>query len=64
VLFLTRWFGVTGSDAERNIEREKSEIEQIVELSLLLQEKSAAKQKRPLAGCGKTQAEDLLNTPC
>ena len=48
MLFLTRLFGVTGDDAERNLEREKSEIAQIVELSLLLQKKSALKQKRPL----------------
>jgi len=35
MLFLTRWFGVTGSDAERNLAREKSEIEEIVEMTLL-----------------------------
>src|SRR2546421_5881187 len=29
MLFLTRWFGVTGSDAERNLDKEKSEIEEI-----------------------------------
>jgi hypothetical protein len=48
MLFLTRWFGVTGSDADRNLVREKAEIEEIVELSLLLQAKSAAKQHRPI----------------
>ena len=48
MLFLTRWFGVTASDADRNLDREKAEIEEITELSLLLQEKSAAKQNRPL----------------
>jgi hypothetical protein len=48
MLFLTRHFGVTGSDADRDPAREKAEIEEIVELSLLMQEKSAAKQNRPL----------------
>jgi hypothetical protein len=48
MLFLTRWFGVTGSDVDRNLDREKAEIEEIVELSLLLQAKSAAKQHRPI----------------
>jgi hypothetical protein len=48
MLFLTRCFGVTASDADRNLDREKAEIEEIVELSLLLQENSAAKQNRPL----------------
>jgi hypothetical protein len=48
MLFLTRWFGVTGSDAERDLVREKFEIEQIVEKSLLMQANAAAKQHRPL----------------
>jgi hypothetical protein len=48
MLFLTRWFGVTASDADRNLDREKAEIEEITERSLLLQENSAAKQNRPL----------------
>src|SRR5882724_7967855 len=48
MLFLTRWFGVTGSDAERSLAREKSEIEEIVEKSLLMQAKAAAQQRRPL----------------
>jgi hypothetical protein len=48
MLFLTRWFGVTATDADRNRDREKAEIEKITELSLLLQENSAAKQNRPL----------------
>jgi hypothetical protein len=39
---------VTGSDAERDLVREKSEIEQIMELSLLMQANAAAKQRRPL----------------
>jgi hypothetical protein len=49
MLFLTRWFGVTGSDAERDLATEKSVIEQIVEKVLLLQKNSAAQQKRSLA---------------
>src|SRR6266852_1654186 len=48
MLFLTRWFGVTGSDAERSLAREQSDIEEIVERSLLLQANAAAKQRRPL----------------
>jgi hypothetical protein len=51
MLFVTRWFGVTGSDSERDLAREKSEIEQIMERSLLMQANAAAKQHRPLA-CG------------
>jgi hypothetical protein len=49
MLLLTRWFGVTGSDKERNLAREQSDIEQITERSLLLQANAAAKQHRPLA---------------
>ncbi len=49
MLFMTRWFGVTGSDAERDLAREQSDIEEITERSLLLQTNSAAKQRRPLA---------------
>jgi hypothetical protein len=49
MLFMTRWFGVTGSDSERDLAREKSEIEQIMERSLLMQANAAAKQHRPLA---------------
>jgi hypothetical protein len=49
MLFLTRWFGVTGSDADRNLAREQADIEEITRTSLLLQANSAAKQHRPLA---------------
>ena len=49
MLFVTRWFGVTGSDAERDPIREHSVIEEIVQKSLLLQEKSAARQHRSIA---------------
>ncbi len=48
MLFLTRWFGVTGRDAERNLGAEQACIEEIVEKSLLLQPKAAAQQHRPL----------------
>jgi hypothetical protein len=48
MLFLTRWFGVTGSDAERNLAREQSDIEEIIERSLLMQASAAARQHRPL----------------
>jgi hypothetical protein len=49
MLFLTRWFGVTGSDADRDLAREKIEIEEIIELSLQMQANAAAKQHRSLA---------------
>ncbi len=48
MLFQTRWFGVTASGAERATVREKAEIEEIIEKSLLLQAKSAAQQHRPI----------------
>ena len=48
MLFLTRWFGVTSSDTERDPIREQSVIEEIVQQSLLLQAKSAAQQHRPI----------------
>lgn len=48
MLFMTRWFGVTSSDADRDIAREQAEIDQIVEKVLLLQSNSAVQQRRPL----------------
>jgi hypothetical protein len=48
VLFMTRWFGVTGSDMERSLVRETSDIEEIVKNVLLLQATAAANQHRPL----------------
>ena len=48
MLFLTRWFGVTGSDAERDPDKEKSEIEEITAKVLLMQSHAAADQHRPL----------------
>ena len=49
MLFLTKWFGVTGSDADRDLAREHSDIEEITERSLLLQSNAATKQHRQLA---------------
>ena len=48
MLFLTRWFGVTGSEAERDLAAEPARIDEITRSVLLLQAKSAAQQKRPL----------------
>jgi len=48
MLFLTRWFGVTGSDAERNLAREQSDIKEITERVLLMQANAAAQQRQPL----------------
>ena len=49
MFFFTRSFGVTFSDADRNLAGEKADIEEITRRSLLLQANSAAKQHRPLA---------------
>jgi hypothetical protein len=66
MLFLTKWFGVTGSDADRDLAREHSDIEEITQRSLLLQANAAAKQHRQLARgthakgvCAKAQFEVL-----
>jgi catalase len=48
MLFVTKWFGVTGSAEERNLATENSVIDEIVEKVLLLQKNSASQQKRPL----------------
>jgi hypothetical protein len=48
MLFLTRWFGVTGSDTERSLAREQADIEEITKRSLLVQANAAANQHRPL----------------
>src|SRR5271156_3092718 len=48
MLFLTRCFGVTGSDAERDPGGEQAIIDEITQRVLLLQAKSAAQQNRPL----------------
>jgi len=49
MLWLTRWFGMTGSDSERNLAREQSDIDEIVRTTLLVQAAAAAQQHRPLA---------------
>jgi len=48
MLFLTRYFGVTGSDAERSVINEQAIIEAIVERVLVMQAKAAAQQHRSL----------------
>jgi len=48
MLFLTRCFGVTGSDAERDPGGEQAVIDEITKRVLVLQAKSAAQQNRPL----------------
>jgi hypothetical protein len=57
MVFLTGWFGVTESDADRNLAREKADIEAIVEKSLLMQANAAAKQQRSL--CRGTHAKGV-----
>jgi hypothetical protein len=57
MLFVTRWFGVTANDADRDPAREKLEIEEIVEKSLLMQKKAADQQHRPL--CRGTHAKGI-----
>ncbi len=46
--FLTRWFGVTASDAERSSAREQSDVKEITERVLLMQANAAAQQRCPL----------------
>jgi catalase len=47
--YLTKLFGVTFSDADRNLAREPADIEEITQRSLMLQANSAAEQHRTLA---------------
>jgi hypothetical protein len=56
-VFLTRWFGVTESDAERNFVGEKSAIAEIAAKSLLMQTNAAAQQHRTL--CRGTHAKGV-----
>ena len=49
MLWLTRWFGVTATDSDRDLAREKSDIEEIISKTLQVQATSAAEQHRPLA---------------
>lgn len=57
MLLVTRWFGVTASDADRNFATEKSIIEEIVERSLLMQKNAADQQHRGL--CRGTHAKGV-----
>ncbi len=49
MLYLTRWFGVTGSDAERDLVAEQADIAEIVQLVLQMQAGAAAAGQCPLA---------------
>ena len=49
MLFLTRWFGVTASEAERNLTAEPAIIDEIVQHILAMQRNVAAQQHRRLA---------------
>src|SRR5690348_6484341 len=49
VLFLTRWFGVTGSDADRRLTAEPAITDDIVDRILVMQTNVAAQQHCPLA---------------
>jgi hypothetical protein len=57
MVLVTRWFGVTESDADRSPAREKADIEEIVEKSLLMQTNAAVQQHRPL--CRGTHAKGV-----
>src|SRR5271163_4497855 len=57
MLFVTRMFGVTASDADRNSATEKAIIEEIVERSLLMQKNAADQQHRGL--CRGTHAKGV-----
>src|SRR5260370_27797390 len=54
---LTRWFGVTDSEADRNPARERADIDAITEKSLLMQANAAAQQHRSL--CRGTHASGV-----
>jgi hypothetical protein len=56
-MVLTRWFGVTLNDADRNIAAEKSDIEEIAKKSLLMQTNAASAQHRSL--CRGTHASGV-----
>jgi hypothetical protein len=56
-MVFTRWFGVTESDADRSPAREKADIEEIANKSLLMQANAAANQHRPL--CRGTHAKGV-----
>jgi hypothetical protein len=56
-MVLTRWFGVTESEADRDKSAETSDIEAIAEKSLLMQKNAAAMQHRSL--CRGTHASGV-----
>jgi hypothetical protein len=56
-MVLTRWFGVTENDADRNIATEQSDIEEITAKSLLMQTNAAKAQLRSL--CRGTHASGV-----
>src|SRR5450432_67080 len=57
MLSLTRWFGVTENEADRNPAREPADIVAITEKSLLMQSNAAARQRRSL--CRGTHASGV-----
>src|SRR5882724_8820592 len=56
-MMLTRWFGVTETDADRDTATEKSDIAKIAEMSLLMQQNAATVQHRSL--CRGTHASGI-----
>jgi hypothetical protein len=56
-MMLTRWFGVTESDADRDLATEKSAIKEIADKSLLMQANAATMQHRSL--CRGTHASGV-----
>ena len=48
MLYLTKYFGVTVNDLERDLNVEKACIAEITEKVLLMQAKAASEQRRPL----------------
>ena len=57
MMALTRWFGVTESDADRCPAREKADIDEIARKSLLMQQNAATAQRRSL--CRGTHASGV-----
>src|SRR5271154_5604298 len=57
MMALTRWFGVTESDAERCPAREKADIDEIAVKSVLMQANAATAQHRSL--CRGTHASGV-----
>jgi hypothetical protein len=57
MMALTRWFGVTEGDADRCPAREKADIDEIADKSLLMQANAATTQHRSL--CRGTHASGV-----